>query len=168
MRTSTVDNESRWQHWDAATYGLIYGCITVLSLLMAMGTHVEEPLRMAGALFGSVVAITLAKAFAEVMADSLDAGLQNDRALLAAAWHHSRPTLSAANVPALLIGAAAFDVLPVDLAIHLSQAFCILLLLLLGGRVGWVVGGRLRSIVGGALFTGGIGFVLGAMKYLIH
>jgi hypothetical protein len=157
-----------WRGVDGAAFGLIYGAITALGLLMAMGAHVENAFAMAAALFGSVLAITLAKAFAEVVAKNLESGGDGPRASFRSAWRHARPTLVAANLPSLLLLAAGFGALSPALAIALSQGFGILLLLVVGGRVGWVVGRRARSAALGALFTGGIGVALAGLKYILH
>jgi hypothetical protein len=50
-----------------ASFGLIYGSILVLSLLMAMDEVRDGPFEAALVLFGSVLAVTLAKIFAEVL-----------------------------------------------------------------------------------------------------
>lgn len=153
---------------DAAAFGLIYGTITSLSILMAMGSHPDAPFPMAAALFGSVLAVTLAKAFAEVLADELERGDDAPTATFADAWNHSRPTLIAANVPTLLIAASGFGLLPTETAISLAQFFAIGVLVMIGARVGWVARGRVISAILGGVFTGGIGLALSVMKFLIH
>jgi hypothetical protein len=57
-----------WKRLDRAAFGLIYMAIMVLSILIAAGHHPQPPFETAAVLFGSVLAITLAKAFAELMA----------------------------------------------------------------------------------------------------
>jgi hypothetical protein len=163
-----------WARLDRATFGLIYGAITVLSLLMAMGPTDHSPLMMAGVLFGSVLAITLANAFALVMEETVT-GAPAIRPTFSDAWRHSRPTLVAANVPTLLIAGAGLGLLSVEEALLLGEVFTISLLGVLGGRVGWVVGQRSRAALLGALFTGGIGValagtkhILAGIKYLLH
>lgn len=160
--------EGPLQQLDAAAFGLIYGTITSLSILMAMGAHPDAPFAMAAALFGSVLAVTLAKAFASVIADELERDAEAPRATFAAAWRHSRPTLIAANVPTLLIAASGFGLLPTETAIGIAQVFAIGVLVAIGARVGWVARGRVFSSLLGGLFTGGIGLALSVMKYLIH
>jgi len=157
-----------WGRFDAAAFGLIYGAITALSLLMALGAHPEHPFRMAAALFGSVLAITLAKAFAEVMATELSRAGDRQTIRFSQAWRHARPTLFAANVPTLLVAAAGFDLVRVDTAVALGQGFIVTLLLVVGGRVGWTARGTFRGLALGALFAGGIGVLLAAMKYALH
>jgi hypothetical protein len=184
MTDASRGGQDGWFRLDGAIFGLIYGSITVLSLLMAMGPTGQNPFVMAAVLFGSVLAITLAKAFALVMEDTLRgsaggsppaASSPGDRPTFAEAWHHSRPVLVAANMPALIIGGAGFGLLSLAQAILLAEVFTVGLLGVLGGRVGWVVGRRARTALLGALFTGGIGaalagakHILAAMKLLLH
>jgi hypothetical protein len=159
---------SGWQRIDKAAFGLIYGAIMVLSILMAAGDHPDAPGKTAIVLFGSVLAITLAKAFAEFMAHALDHGTRLSGGGWRDAWHHSYPTLAVANLPTLLFLAAAMGWITADLAVLLSQGVCIALLMLLGARVGWVAdGGTVRAVLG-AVFAGGIGFALAILKVLIH
>ncbi|WP_371054645.1 hypothetical protein [Rhodosalinus sp. K401] len=168
MRRSSDRTGDPWHDFDLAAFGLIYGTITSLSVLMAMSAHPEAPFRMAAALFGSVLAVTLAKAFAEVIAAELERCADAQKKAFTDAWRHSRPTLVAANVPTGLILASGTGLLPTPAAIGLAQGFGILLLLVLGGRVGWIARRKFRSVLLGALFTGGIGLALSAMKYLMH
>ena len=160
--------DSMWRRMDAAASGLLYGTIASLSVLMTMEAHPEHPLRMAAALFGTVLAITLAKAFAEVMAAALKTGRGAARPRLRESWRHASPTLIAANLPTALILAAGVGLLSLDRAIAWSQGFCVLLLILLGARVGWVVGGGALATGLGALYTGGIGLALATLKYVLH
>ena len=69
-----------WNRFDRAAFGIIYGAITVLSILIAAGHHPQPPFETAAVLFGSVLAITLAKAFAEMMAHALETGERITRA----------------------------------------------------------------------------------------
>lgn len=154
--------------FDEAVFGLIYGAIMVLSILMAAGDHPESPLKTAAVLFGSLLAITLAKSFAEFLAHGVETGDRLERSAWRKAWSHSYPTLAVANVPTLLCLAAAFSWLTIETAVMLSQVLCIALLILLGARVGWVIDGRPLPALLGALFAGGIGMALAILKVLIH
>ena len=53
-------------------------------------------------------------------------------------------------------------------ATALAQLVCILVLVVLGARVGWVIKHSWWLPVAGALFAGSVGFGLAAMKYAIH
>jgi hypothetical protein len=163
------DHDTRgWQRLDNASFGIIYGAITVLGILMAAGESPEAPLRTAAILFGSVLAITLAKSFAELMAHAIETGERITRHAWRTAWRHSSPTLAVANLPTLFLVAAALGWLSLDLSILLSHSVCIGLLLVLGTRAGWVIDRRVLPAILGGLFAGGIGVALSVMKLLIH
>lgn len=168
MGVGTEHEAIGWQRVDSAAFGIIYGSITVLSILMAAGSHPEAPLKTAAILFGSVLAITLAKAFAELMAHAIETGERITRHVWRAAWHHSSATLAVANVPTLCFIAAAFGWLSSELAVLLSHLVCISLLLVLGARAGWVIDGRIGPAILGGFFAGGIGAALSLMKLLTH
>jgi hypothetical protein len=157
-----------WRRLDEAAFGLIYGTVVSLSVLMAMGAHPDHPFAMAAALFGAVLAVTLAEAFAHAMSHELQREREAPKATLRDAWRHARPTLVAANVPTLLILAAGFGLLPAERAIALAQGFGAVLLLVLGGRVGWVARHSPRAAMWGAVLAGGIGVALAALKYALH
>lgn len=152
-----------------ASFGLIYGSILVLSLLMAMHEVRDGPFEAAMALSGSVLAETLAKIFAEVLAHAMETG---ERLLtvkaFGTAWQHSHPTLLVANVPTAIFLVAELGWLSVVTATGLSQLFCILVLVALGALVGWVIDHSRWLPIAGALFTGSVGVGLAAMKHAIH
>lgn len=157
-----------WQRVDMASFGMIYGSVTVLGLLMAMGAHPDEPLDAAAVLFGSVLAISLAKAFAEVMSNAIETRERITRQALSKSWHHASTTLIAANLPTLIFLASAIGLWTVDRAVSLSQIYCTALMMLVGGRVGWRLDGSGISAILGALFAGGVGLGLALLKYLLH
>lgn len=157
-----------WERLDKAAFGLIYGAIMVLSILLAQGGHPAPPLETGIVLFGSVLAITLAKAFAELLAHALDTRERMARGSWRAAWRHSKPTLAVANVPTALFLVAWQQWITVDTALVLSQAMCVTLLALLGGRAAWVLDRRLLPAILGAIFAGGVGLLLAIVKYVIH
>jgi hypothetical protein len=158
----------RWQALDDAAFGLVYGSITVLSLLLAFDAHPESPLRVAVILLGSVTAILLSKAFAGVMAEAIQGRRKPGREDFRQAWLHGQAALVAANLPALLFGLSALGVLGAGLAMALAEGFCILMLMLVGARVGWVAEHRVASAVAGAAFVGGLGIALGLLKLMLH
>ncbi len=157
-----------WARVDTAAFGMIYGSVTALALLMAMALHPDSALTSAAVLFGSVLAISLAKAFADVMSTAINTGEPITRVSLSNAWHHARVTLVAANLPTMFFIAAEFDAWSVATAVALSQLYCTGLLMLVGARVGWRVDASVFSSVLGALFAGGVGIALASMKYVIH
>ncbi|GAB5433350.1 MAG: hypothetical protein EpisKO_27200 [Epibacterium sp.] len=159
---------SGWQRLDKAAFGIIYGAIMVLSIMLAQGGHPTPPLETAIVLFGSVLAITLAKAFAELLSHALDTRERMTRGSWRAAWHHSTPTLAVANVPTALFLAAWQGWIGEETALFLSQLICVTLLALLGGRAGWVLDRRLLPALLGAGFAGGVGLLLANLKHIIH
>lgn len=164
----THPTSSGWQRLDHAAFGIIYGTIMVLSILLAQGSHPAAPLETAVVLFGSVLAITLAKAFAEFLGHALEAKERMTRHSWRAAWRHSTPTLAVANLPtAFFLGAWQGWIDP-STALLASQVVCVTLLAVLGARAGWVLDHRVIPAILGALFVGGIGAILSVVKYVIH
>jgi hypothetical protein len=167
-----VDNRAQhkgvWGRLDAASFGIIYGSIVVLALLMAIGSHPDTPLTSAAVLFGSVLAVALAEAFAEVMSNAIAKGERITRQAMFVSWQHTSEVLIAANVPTLLFVASAMEFWSVETSIILSQLYCTALLMLVGGRVGWRLDRSLLSAILGSLFTGVVGAALAIMKFVIH
>lgn len=160
--------DSGWGRLDKAAFGIVYGAITVLSILMAAGAHPGAPFETAAVLFGSVLAITLAKTFAEFLAHALESGERLTRSGWRAAWHHSTPTLATANLPTLLFVASGLGGMDAETALWVSQAICVVLLATIGARIGWVLDREIVKAVAGALFAGGVGVLLAVMKHVIH
>jgi hypothetical protein len=161
-------HETGWKRLDGAAFGIVYGAITVLSILMAVGVHPGAPFETAAVLFGSVFAITLAKTFAEFLAHALDSGERLTRSGWRAAWHHSTPTLATANLPTLLFVASGLGWIDAGAALLASQAVCVALLATVGARIGWVLDREIVRAVAGGFFAGGIGVLLAVMKHVIH
>jgi len=157
-----------WDRIDEAAFAIIYGAVMVLSILMAIGAHPDAPLKTAVVLFGSVLAIVMAKAFAEFLAHALKTRERLTGAAYRRAWAHSRASLVAANLPALGFAAAHFGWMTGDFASIFAQVYCIGLLLFLGARVGWVIDRTPLAALLGAGFAGGVGLLLALVKYLIH
>ncbi|SDI91841.1 hypothetical protein [Aliiruegeria lutimaris] len=157
-----------WSRFDHSAFGIVYGAIMVLAILMAMGEHPGAPFETAAVLFGSVLAITLAKAFAEFLGGALGSGQRMERATWRSAWQHSYPTLTVANVPTLLFCGAGLGWIDADFALIAAQVFAVALLTLIGARAGWVLDRTVISTVLGAAFAAGVGLALAVLKVLIH
>lgn len=167
--TSVMNQDTRgWQRLDKAAFGIVYGAVTGLSILLAAGAHPEAPFETAAVLFGSVFAITLTKAFAEFLSHAIDSGTRPTRHDWRAAWRHSAPTLGTANLPTLLFIANGLGWITSETAIVASQGVCVALLALVGGRLGWVIDGSIPRSMLGATFAGGIGLALAVLKHVIH
>ncbi len=65
---------------DEAAFGVIYGAVTVMGVLMATRPDGLNPLLMAGTLFTTVLAVTLAKTYADLASTVLKTGQQANRA----------------------------------------------------------------------------------------
>lgn len=156
------------QRIDEAAFGVVYGSVTVMALLVAIRPPVEDPGRHALILFGSVFAVALAKAYAEICERMLDSGKAATWADARAVWQHSRTVLLAANGPTLAFALAAMGLIAADAALVLAQILAIALLGWFGGRIGWRVGGTLRGAIIGALVTGGLGALVTGVKLMMH
>ncbi|MDX5592283.1 hypothetical protein [Pseudovibrio sp. SPO723] len=158
-----------WQPLEKRAFGLIYGAILVLSLLMALGDTPEAPFEPALVLFGSVLAVTLVRSFAALLSHAMETG---ERMLTLkatqTAWSNNHPMLIVANAPTALFIAGGLEWLTMQTATMLSQAFCVAILIILGARVGWVINHSCWLAFGGALFAGGLGSGLAALKYAIQ
>lgn len=161
-------NASAWQRLDIAAFSIIYGAVMVLSILLAQSNNPAQSPETAMVLFGSVSAITLAKAFAEFLGHALETRQPMTRHSWRAAWHHSTPTLAVANMPTALFLAAWIGWIGSHTALVASQVLCVALLALLGARASWVLDRRVFLALLGALFAGGIGALLLLLKYVIH
>lgn len=166
--TAAARPETGLERLDRSALGIIYGSITVLSVLMAVRDHSEQPFETAAVLFGSTLAVAMAKAFSELLSRALDSGEKITRKSLHDAWVHSRPVLVTANISTAVFIAASFDLITTEMALFLSQGSCVVFLLALGARVGWVIDRALLSTVLGAAFAGGVGLALAIMKFVIH
>ena len=69
----------RLKAMDEASFGIIYGAVTVLSLLMSFEDHPSSPVRAAVILFGSVAAILMSKAFAAALAQRVVGAAKPER-----------------------------------------------------------------------------------------
>lgn len=169
MLTRSVLPRLGWRPVDKASFGLIYGAVLVLSILMALDIHPHAMFRPAIILFGSVLAMALARALAELLAHAVETG---ERIMTVtafrAAWRGSHPILSVANLPTALFIATGLGWLAAEAALYLSQLYCILILGILGARAGWIISGGLWHPLLGAVSAGGMGFLLAAMKYALH
>jgi hypothetical protein len=158
-----------WKPIDLAAPGLIYGAILVLSMLMALYETQGTPFKPAIVLFGSVLAVILAKAFSELLAH----GIHTHERILTrkawrTAWERSYLPLTVAYLPTLLVLVAGMGWMRFAVAVAVSQTICVVILAVLGARVGWAIRPRSWLPLGGAAFAGGVGSGLAALKYAIH
>lgn len=153
---------------DDAAFGVVYGSITVMALLMAMHSPIEDPGRQALILFGSVFAVALAKAYAEICERMLKSGNAATWDDVRAVWLHSQTVLLAANGPTVVFTLAALGLITSDTALVLAQVLAIALLGWFGGRIGWRIRATLFSVIIGAALAGGIGTLVTLLKFILH
>ena len=159
----------RWQTLEREAFGLIYGAIMVLSILMAFAEQPAGRFKPAVVLFGSVLAMTLARALAALISHSIETGERMLRvSAMRAAWRGSHPIMTVAHLPTVLFLASGFGWISLQSAVLVSQLFCILILVVFGARVGWVVSRGPWLPVVGALSAGGLGAGLAMLKYVLH
>lgn len=160
--------ETRIARIEHNAFGVIYGSVTVMALLLAFGRGTNEPIKTAVILLGSILAIVLAETFAKISSDAAQNRQPFGWAEVHHGWLHSRPTLLAVNIPTLLIAAASSGIYTFETAVILAQVSAISLLALYGYSIGWVI---YRSVIPGLLhgaFTSGIGLALALVKFLAH
>ena len=153
---------------DEAAFGVVYGSITVMALLMGMHTPIENPGHQALLLFGSVFVVAVAKAYAEICERMLQSGNAAGWSDIRAVWGHSRTVLLAANGPTLAFLLSAIGLYDPDTALTMAQIVAIALLGWFGGRIGWRVRGSIVSMFLGAVLTGGLGLAITLLKFVIH
>jgi uncharacterized membrane protein len=158
-----------WHSIEKSSFGLIYGAIMVLSVLMALDLSTNAPFRPAIILFSSVLSMALARTLAALLSHAMETGEPvMTVAALRAAWSGSHPIMTVANVPTALFTTTGFGWLAADTTLYLSQLYCIVILCVLGARVGWVISGGFWHPLVGAVSAGGLGGVLAAMKYALR
>lgn len=153
---------------DETAFGVIYGTITVLSVLIALHQPIDNPLRTAFILFGAVFAVALAKAYAEVCRQMLAKARSASVADMVGAWRHARTIMLAANPPAACMVLAALGLLSVETAFLGAQITAIGGLVFFGGHIGWRIKRTIPSVLAGAGVTALIGLLISSLKYLAH
>jgi len=153
---------------DEAAFGVVYGSITVMALLMTVHPPIEDPGRKAVLLFGTVFVVAVAKAYAEMCERMLTSGNAATWSDIKAVWKHSQTVLLAGNGPTVAFLLSALGLLSAETALRVAQLLALGLLGWFGGRIGWRVRGSVPSMMIGAVLTGGIGLLITALKVLLH
>lgn len=145
-------------------FGVIYGTITVLGVLAATDATHFDPLATALTLFLTVLAVAMAKTYADLAAKALAAGTSHSAATVRSAWMHGRTTLFAANGPTLAMLGSAAGLYDRAVAMLLAQVCAMGLLLFYG----WRISGRVLPSGMSAIAMGGAGLALTALKHVVH
>lgn len=153
---------------ESSTFGAIYGTITVLSVLIAHAPPIADPFKLAVVLFGAVLAVALAEAFADICKLMMDTGQTAAWADFKLAWQHSSTVLLAASLPSVCMLLAVMNLLSNQAAYTAAHIAAIATLTVFGARIGWKAKRTIWSLLAGALTTALIGMLISSMKYFAH
>lgn len=146
----------------------IYGTISVLAVLLIMEEHPPTAWHGAMTLFGSVLAIALAEAYSETIAEILAGRKGLTRKEMVHIWVQTRPILLSANTPTLMFCLSGLGLLHVESAILIAKVLLYVSLFIYGSRISRMLGNSwLRSLLSG-LFTLGIGVLITLIKTFFH
>lgn len=159
---------SKQPELEDAAFGVVYGSITVLALLMATHPPIEQPWRLAWVLFLSVFAVAVAKAYAEICERALRSGQPTTWDDVRAVWQHCQTVLIAANGPSIVFALAATGVFSGDMAYVISQILALGLLAFYGAQIGWRVQGGVFGALTGVSVTSAIAVLVSLLKLLAH
>jgi hemolysin III len=146
----------------------IYGTLTVMAVIVAMEDHAPSALSAAAQLFGATLALAVAEAYAEIIADTL-----NKRRKLSAEEGREilgkvSPVLFGAQVPTLVFLMSDGGLFSVETAIQISKVLVLVLLFVYGLRVAQVLHkNHLIQILSGLIIMSA-GFVVVLIKHLFH
>ena len=153
---------------DDAAFGAIYGSITVMGVLAVSTPDALTAVEMAAMLFASILAVALAKAYADLAANVLSSGRPASWDMVVEAWRLGRTTLIAVNVPTLTFLGSALGLYDVAMAHTLAKFLAVSLLIFYGARIGFRLTGKLLPMVTGGGVAGAVGLSLALLKTFIH
>jgi hemolysin III len=146
----------------------IYGSISVLAVVLVMQEHPPGVARAAATLFGTSLAIALAEAYSETIAEMLAQRRNLDLREASEIWRSAQPILFAANIPTVLVLAAAAGLFSVDDALNVAEFAIYVSLFIWGARVGQLLHDSWWRILLSALVTVAIGLLIGLIKVVFH
>lgn len=114
----------------------IYGLITVMAVLQVMEVHPPTAWHGTVSLFGTTLAVALADAYSDSIAEMIGGRHRLSREDLRAIRRDVTPILTGAQPPTLLLLASALGLLSVETAIDLAQVVAAMLLFGFGLRAG--------------------------------
>jgi len=164
--TDTPEHQRRVEGRYAARS--IYGSILVLALLLALENHPPTPLRAAGMIAGTVLAVLAAEAYAENLGDELTLGRRLTREERLAQFRELAAMTVSAEAPVAILLLAAVGVLDEETAFRLAR-WSTLVLLLIGGYLARRLAGTSRlSAAWSGLMVFGVGVVISVLKSWLH
>lgn len=114
----------------------IYGLITVMAVLQVMEIHPPTAWQGALSLFGTTLAVALADAYSDYIAEMIAGRRRLTRQVVRAIGRSAVPILTGAQPPTFLLLASALGFLSVETAITLAQVVAVALLFGFGLRAG--------------------------------
>ncbi len=146
----------------------IYGMVTCLAVILIMESHLSNYWDASLTLFGSVLVVTLAKAYSDTIAEVITQKRKLELSELRIVWYHAAPILISANIPTLIILLSGLGLYSVSTALYVSKIFIYILLFLYGIKMGQLMHeSRIRIIFSG-LMTCGIGLLISFIKMFFH
>lgn len=146
----------------------IYGSISVLAVLLVMEEHPPSAFEAVLTLFGTTLAIALAEAYSETIAEVIAKRKRLSREEIKALWVQTRPVLLSANLPTLVLLGSLTGLYSVPSALEVAEYAIYLELFVLGFGTGRLLHGSVwRSLLIG-LSTLAIGVLIGLIKYVFH
>lgn len=146
----------------------IYGSISVLAVLLVMEEHPPGVWQAALTIFSTTLAIALAEAYSETIAQVLTQQKRLDTHETHAIWRHTQPILLSANLPTVILLLSATGLYSVTVALNIAEFAIYLALFLYGLRVGQLLHGSWwRNLLTG-LSALVLGALIGLVKYLVH
>ena len=146
----------------------IYGSISVLAVVLVMQEHPPGVARAAATLFGTSLAIALAEAYSETIAEMLAQRRNLDLKETREIWQHVQPILFAANLPTAVVLLSAAGAFSVEEALNLAELAIYVSLFVWGARVGHLLHDSWLRILLSALITVAIGLLIGLIKVVFH
>jgi hemolysin III len=163
---SLTSREVRVRHSFVAR--AVYGLVTVLAVLQAMELHPPPPWVGVVTLLGTTVAVALVEAYAHSIATILTVQHGLSREEVHEIGREVAPVLIGAQAPTIVLLLAAFNLLPMELAIDLAQLVAFVLLFGYGWRVGALLDNRWpRQLLSGLLLIA-IGGIIVGIKAAFH
>lgn len=146
----------------------IYGSILVLALLLALEDHPPTPLRAAGVVAGTVLAVLAAEAYAENLGAELALGRRETREERRARLRELAVMTVSAEAPVAILLLAAAGVLEQETAFRLAR-WSTLALLLIGGYLARRLAGTSRlAAAWSGLLVFGVGVLISVLKSALH
>jgi len=147
---------------------ILYGCVVVLTVLVALGEDVAHPVQDIVMLWLAVVGVGLSEFWAEVIVDEARLGHKVHWPEVSLALQHSVWVLPAALVPTVTILMSMARELSVVIAYKLAIWTLVVFIFAAAARARWLAGaGFFRSVATG-LVASGLGYSIAQLRALVH